>query len=220
MFFGFIVELIYFLKKSGGSQGGLTMNSAEQIKKPKDLSKLKNYYKEIQPNPRNELLIILGLNTALRISDILTLKWEDVYDFEWKEYRNRINLTEQKTGKTTQIYMNHNVLEALNNYRSYLKHQKRPVGNDIFLFSHSNKNIPISRIQAFRLIKNAADYYKISGVISCHSLRKTFGYHAWKQGASPVVLVDVFNHSSYEVTKHYLGIEQEDKDKIFRKIKL
>ena len=196
------------------------MNSAEPIKKAKDLSKIKNYYKDISPNPRNELLIILGLNTALRISDILSLKWQEVYDFEQKEYKNRINIVEQKTGKATQIYINHNVVEALRNYKTYLKEKKKMPQGDNFLFSHSNKNVPISRVQAFRIIKNAADYYNISGVISCHSLRKTFGYHAWKQGASPVVLVNVFNHSSYQVTKRYLGIEQEDKDKIFQKIKL
>ena len=196
------------------------MNSADPIKKARDLSKLKNYYKEIQPNPRNALLIIMGLNTALRISDVLALKWQDVYDFEWKEYRNHINIVEQKTGKTTQIYMNRNVLEALHSYKSYLKQKKRTIERDSFIFSHSNKNEAISRVQAFRIIKKAVDYYNISGVISCHSLRKTFGYHAWKQGASPVVLVNVFNHSSYQVTKRYLGIEQEDKDKIFQKIKL
>lgn len=196
------------------------MKAAEPIKKTNDLIKLKNYYKEIHPNPRNELLIILGLNTALRISDILALRWQEVYDFEQKEYRNHINIVEQKTGKTTQIYMNRNVLEALNHYRSYLKQNKRVIEKGDYLFTHSNKNVPISRTQAFRIIKNAVDYYKISGVISCHSLRKTFGYHAWKQGASPVVLVNVFNHSSYQVTKRYLGIEQEDKDKIFQKIRL
>lgn len=196
------------------------MNLAEPIKKTRDLENIKNYYKNIRPNPRNELLIILGLNTALRISDILSLRWQEVYDFDQKDYRNHINIVEQKTGKTAQIYINNNVLEALHNYKSYLKQKKRAIQKDSFLFSHSNKNIPISRVQAFRIIKQAVDYYNISGVISCHSLRKTFGYHAWKQGASPVILVTVFNHSSYQVTKRYLGIEQDDKDKIFKKIKL
>lgn len=196
------------------------MNLAEPIKKTRDLEKIKSYYKDIHPNPRNELLIILGLNTALRISDILALRWQDVYDFDQKDYRNHINIVEQKTGKTTQIYINNNVLEALHDYKIYLKQKNRVIQKDSFLFSHSNKNIPISRVQAFRIIKKAADYCNISGVISCHSLRKTFGYHAWKQGASPVILVTVFNHSSYQVTKRYLGIEQDDKDKIFKKIKL
>ena len=133
------------------------MNSAEPIKKATDLLKIKNYYKDICPNPRNELLIILGLNTALRISDILSLTWQDVYDFEHKEYRNRINIAEQKTGKTTQIYINQNVVEALKKYKIYLKEKKKSPQKDSYLFAHSNKNIPISRVQAFRLIKDAAD---------------------------------------------------------------
>ena len=134
------------------------MNSADPIKKAKDLSKLKSYYKEIQPNARNTLLIIMGLNTALRISDILALRWQDVYDFERKEYRNHINIVEQKTGKTTQIYMNHNISEALHNYKAYLKQKKRTIERNCFLFSHSNKNEPISRVQAFRIIKKVVDY--------------------------------------------------------------
>ena len=78
-------------------QGGIFMNLAQPIKKTRDLENFKNYYKEIKPNYRNRLLIILGLNTALRISDILSLKWNDTYDFEKKKYKNHIIITEQKT---------------------------------------------------------------------------------------------------------------------------
>ena len=196
------------------------MNSAQPIKNTKDLENFKRYYQEIKPNYRNELLIVLGLNTALRISDILSLEWHSVYNFETKEYRNHISVMEQKTGKISQIYLNSNVINALKRYKQYLKRRNRNIESDTFIFKHSNKNVPITRTQAFRIIKEAADYYNISGVISCHSLRKTFGYHAWKQGVEPVLLVTVFNHSSFNITKRYLGIEQDDKDKIFKKIKL
>ena len=196
------------------------MNLAHPIKKTKDLENFKDYYKKIKPNCRNELLIVLGLNTALRISDILSLEWDSVYNFEKKEYRNHIIIMEQKTGKVSQIYLNSNVLNTLKEYKVYLSQNNKIIEPDTFLFNHSNKNIPITRTQAFRIIKEAADYYNISGVISCHSLRKTFGYHAWKQGVPPALLVTVFNHSSFDITKRYLGIEQDDKDKIFKKIKL
>ena len=196
------------------------MNSAQPIKKMKDLENFKEYYKKIKPNYRNELLIVLGLNTALRISDILSLEWGSVYNFDKKEYRNHINIIEQKTGKVSQIYLNSTVLDTLRKYKVYLNQNNKIIEPDTFLFNHSNKNMPITRIQAFRIIKEAADYYDISGVISCHSLRKTFGYHAWKQGVPPALLVTVFNHSSFDITKRYLGIEQDDKDKIFKKIKL
>ena len=164
--------------------------------------------------------MILGLNTALRISDLLTLRWEDVYNFSQNRWQEHIEIIEQKTGKTSCIYINHNIHACLQTYRAQLQTEQKPIQPEKYLFPHSNKNEPISRVQAFRIIKKAAAYYNIPGVICCHSLRKTFGYHAWRQGVQPAMLVSIYNHSSYEVTKRYLGIEQEDRDKIFREIQL
>ena len=162
----------------------------------------------------------MGLNTALRISDILNMTWGTVYDFEKKEYKNYIFSTETKTGKQTQIYINNNIKDALIEYRKELDYSGKEIKANQYLFAHSNKNLPISRVQAFRIIKNAARQCNITGVISCHSLRKTFGYHAWKQGAPLAVLVNIYNHSSYQVTQRYLGIEQDDKDSIYIEIQL
>ena len=69
--------------------------------------------------------------------------------------------------------------------------------NDYIFESLGFENKPITRIQAFRIIKRAAEACNISGVVSCHSLRKTFGYHAWQQGISPVLLMNIYNHSSF-----------------------
>ena len=196
------------------------MNTAQPIRKQEDLENLKRYYREIRPNARNQLLVILGLNTALRISDLLNLQWQDVYSFEWEKYREHICLVEQKTGKKSRIYVNQNIVKALQEYwASLLRGKKTPSPQD-YLFSHTNKNEPITRVQAFRIIKKAASYYHIPGAICCHSLRKTFGYHAWRQGVSPALLVNIYNHSSYEVTKRYLGIEQENRDRIFQDIQI
>lgn len=196
------------------------MNTAQPIRTRHDLEKLKGYYRLTKPNSRNFLLIVVGLNTALRISDILNMKWDMVYDFDKMKYKSYISTTEIKTGKRTQIYINNNIRKALLEYSEELICMGEVIRPDRYLFSHSNKNMPISRVQAFRIIKSAASQCSISGVISCHSLRKTFGYHAWKQGAPLAVLVNIYNHSSYNVTKRYLGIEQDDKDSIYRDIQL
>ena len=73
----------------------------------------------------------------------------------------------------------------------------------------------ISRIQAFRLIKDAAENIGITQNISCHSLRKTFGYHAWKEGVSPAVIMEIYNHTNFAVTRRYLGVSQDDKDDVY-----
>lgn len=68
------------------------MNTAEPIRNKEDLAHIKDYYKTIRPNTRNYLLIIIGLNTALRVSDIIQLKWQDVFDFYTGSVKNHITL--------------------------------------------------------------------------------------------------------------------------------
>jgi integrase len=71
----------------------------EPIRDKRELMLFLNFYSRKKPNTRNHCLIVFGLNTALRISDILTLKWENIYDFNRKKFRKRITVREQKTGK-------------------------------------------------------------------------------------------------------------------------
>lgn len=195
------------------------MNTAQPIRKQEDLENLKSYYKVKVPNPRNYLLIIMGLNTALRISDILQLQWKDVYDFKNNCLNEHIIIVEQKTGKYSSIAVNESLENALEKYRNALISRGKIIKPETYIYeSFGFDNQPISRVQAFRIIKKAANACNISGVVSCHSLRKTFGYHAWKQGISPVLLMNIYNHSSFVVTQRYLGIEQDDRDNVFKTI--
>ena len=95
------------------------------------------------------------------------------------------------------------------------------VGERDYLFPSPKKSgYPLSRYQAYRIVRKAAEVVGIEDIIRCHSLRKTFGYHAWKMGTPPALLMEIYNHSSFQITKHYLGIEQDDKDAVFRDIQL
>lgn len=193
------------------------MSTTQPIKNEMKLEKFKEYFLLKKPNYRNYAMIVLGLNTAFRISDLLNLQWKDVYNKKEKCIREHICVREHKTGKERIVAVNDNVCKTLG-----ILHSQSGSGDDTeYLFpSRRNPDIPLSRSQAFRLIKEAAEYAGIEEHISCHSLRKTFGYYAWKQGAQPAVLMDIFNHSSYSVTKQYLCIEQEDKDMIYLNILL
>ena len=199
------------------------MKLTQPIRDIIEVDKLKKYYCEVKPNKRNYLLIVCGLNTALRISDILKLRWKDVYNENLLSFKSHIDVKEQKTGKKTTVFINKNLKEA---FASFLKDIIAKKGKlcevmEQFIFlGQKSTDKPISRIQAFRIISEAAKKCLLSHKVSCHSLRKTFGYHAWKKGVSPALLTSIYNHSSYKITTRYLGIEQDDRDEVFELVNL
>lgn len=205
---------MHFQDKSAVQRKGKgEMSTTSPIRKEEDLQRFRNYYLE-KGKMRNYLLIVVGLNTALCIGDVLSLQWKDVYDYKRRRFRAHLQVVEQKTGKTNQIALNDCVLHAL---RQCYNGQK---ADEYLFYSACHKNQPISRSQAWRIVRQAAEETGIDGNVSCHSLRKTFGYHAWKQGVPPAMLMMIYNHSSYQITKRYLGIIQEEKDDVFYHVQL
>lgn len=189
------------------------MAATEPIRDKRQLKTLGEYFLT-RGQFRNYALVVLGAHTALRISDLLRLRWADVYDEEQNEFRTHVTIVEQKTGKSKTIALNKGALNAL---RLYFPHQR---GTFIFA-SNRKEDKAISRVQAWRIIHAAAIAVGIAGKIACHSLRKTWGYHAWASKAvSPVVIMDIYNHSSYEVTKRYLGVAQDDLDRAYLGVEL
>ena len=192
------------------------MGTTQPIRDRQELQNFSSYYKDEKPNLRNYALVVLGLNTALRISDLLHLRWNDLYDFEKLCFRDHLLIKEQKTGKRNRIAINEKAREAMEMYFN-----ERNPAEDEFIFSkRTNPYKPLSRSQAYRIVKDDANHTTSEEAVSCHSLRKTFGYFAWQEGVQPALLMDVFNHSSYDVTKRYLGIEQDEKDSVYLKIDL
>lgn len=192
------------------------MSTTYPIKDRKKLEAFRDYYRDRQPNPRNFALIIMGLNTAFRISDILQLKWPDVCQQDGRLYTH-IHIEEQKTGKQRIVPINDALRRTLEIYRKSLP--KPALQNWLFPSPHRQSQ-PLSRHQAYRIVRRAAAACGLPEHISCHSLRKTFGYHAWKNGTPPAMLMDLYNHSSYQITKRYLGIEQDERDQVYLHINL
>lgn len=189
------------------------MAATEPIRDKNQLKALGEYFLK-RGQLRNYALVVLGAHTALRISDLLRLKWADVYDEERDEFRAHVTIIEHKTDKTKTIALNRQALNAL---RFYFPNRR---GEFIFVSNRKNGKA-ISRVQAWRIIHAAVIAVGIMGKIGCHSLRKTWGYHAWTSKAvSPVVIMDIYNHSSYEVTRRYLGVAQDDLDRAYLGLEL
>jgi len=184
------------------------MAATQPIRSKQQVREFAGYYLHMG-QIRNYVLIILGIHTALRISDLLRLRWEDVYDFDNVRIRTSITITEKKTGKSKTVALNKSIVNAINLLVS------GNAGKGRYIIENYRTGKAISRIQAYRIIRTASEMLRFQYRVSCHSLRKTFGYHAWKKGASPVVIMEIFNHSSLEVTRRYLGVTQDDKNEVY-----
>jgi integrase len=175
-----------------------------------------NYFKE-REEYRNYCLLGFGFYTALRIGDMLKMKWGDVYDFKKSAFKRHVALIEQKTNKAKQFFINDSLWQILSLYKGSMEDGGARLHAGLYLFvSQKGENEPISRVQAYRVTRDAARAVGIDGVIGCHSMRKTFGYNASKSGTPPTVIMEIFNHSSFQVTKRYLGINQDEKDEVYR----
>ena len=184
------------------------MAATQPIRNKHQVRELANYYLR-KGQLRNYTLVVLGVYTGLRISDLLRLRWEDVYDFANRRVLSSISITEKKTKKSKTLALNLSVVGALTQLANLHAEKGR------FLIENPRTGKAISRIQAYRLIRAAAEALGFQHRVSCHSLRKTFGYFTWKSGTSPVVIMEIYNHSSLAVTRRYLGITQDDKDAVY-----
>jgi len=189
------------------------MATTQPIRNKKQVRELANYYLQLG-QIRNYVLVVLGVHTALRISDLLRLRWDDVYDFNNRRMRKSVTIIEKKTSKEKTFALNKDAIRALSLFAMQSAKQ------EAFLIENPQTKKSISRIQAYRIIRAAAESLKLQTRVSCHSLRKTFGYHAWKNGVSPAVIMEIYNHSSLKVTRRYLGVTQDDKNAVYMGLKL
>lgn len=180
------------------------MSLVEAIKNKRDIIKIQNILEK--ESYRNLLLFCVGINSGLRISDILRLNVGDVKD---KEY---ISLVEKKTKKHKKFPINSKLKKMFKIFT-----QDKPLNMPLFITKFNNR---LDRIEAYRILKRASIKANLEENIGTHTLRKTFGYHHYKQFKDIAILQKIFNHSSAEITLSYIGIEQEEIDKSYIKFVL
>ena len=189
------------------------MKSVDPIRDIKKIQTMKTYLKG--QNLRNHALFVVGINVALRITDLLALKWGDVLDEQGKF--KEIRIFEGKTKKERRIQLNRPSQRALRELRGSLD---RYSFDDYLFQSREGAQKPLSRQQALNILKVAAKAVGIKDNVGTHSLRKTWGYHAWKKGFNPAIIMETLNHSNLTVTKRYLGIQQDDINDLYGNLEL
>lgn len=187
------------------------MEFVQPIRSGKQIEAIKIILKAT--NIRDYVLFVLGINSGLRISDILKLKDHDVLDEKGK-VKDRIIIREQKTGKSRNFPIGKTTAKAISEY--YSSHI--PTGE--FIFESRKGHGPISRQQAYRILNNAARLVGIKDKIGTHSLRKTFAYTAYMRGVDITRIQKLLNHSAPSVTLAYIGITQDELDNVYLDLNL
>lgn len=175
----------------------------EAIKNVRDISKIKQFLLGKKSN-RDYLLFVLGINTGLRVGDLLSLKVADLVD-EAGNIKKAVNIVEQKTKKYREFELNKSAREAI---RDYLQ-EVPDFDENTSLFPSRKGGRAITIRSAHKIIKTTLRELGIKGNYGTHSLRKTFGYHRYNNGVKLETLQRVFNHSSSTVTLRYIGITRE-----------
>jgi integrase len=194
------------------------MESVEPIRSKEKVFAIKQYILSDKYNPRYQardyLLFVFGINSALRISDLLSLKVKDVIDSQG-EIRDYFKIRTRKTKKELTILINESIKKALKNY---FDQEQFPNPNDYLFKTHTGQRM--DRIRAWVLIKR---WIKNAGLdpanYGTHTLRKTWGYHARKNFGIPIESIsEKLGHKSNAVTKRYIGITQDEINSIEKRV--
>ena len=175
-------------------------NLVEPIRNAENIQRIISYLEK--QNLMYSVIFQIGIYSGLRISDIVGL---DIFDVENKTF---VDVVEKKTGKHKKFPLNEHLQKII---KDYLKIRKTKWAYEetkpLFI---GKKHCRIDRSIVYRKIVEACYSLGIEGNFGTHTMRKTFGYHHYKQFKDPVLLQKIFNHSSPLITLRYIGIEQED----------
>lgn len=152
---------------------------------------------------RDYILFLLGINTGLRVSDLLQLMTADIINLQ-RDSEKLLKVKEGKTGKTR-------ALDLTSIYDDLLDYAEETDSKHLFPSRKGNK--PISTTQAYRILRKGAYWAEIDHV-GTHTMRKTYGYHLYQYSHKDLALVQQeLNHRNSDVTLRYIGLDTEERSK-------
>lgn len=182
------------------------MNFVQPIRNQETIEEIKDYFRK--QSSRNCMMFVFGINTGLRIQDILKLRVRDVLGKE------QLIIIEIKTKKRRFIELNPTLKREVKKYTATMD-------LDDFLFPsrQGGTNKPIKRDMAYKIMRAAAKEFGLVD-IGTHTLRKTFGYHMYQATKDITLVQTMLNHSDKAITMRYIGMDQDMINNAMRKFGL
>lgn len=148
---------------------------------------------------RNYIMMILGVNTGCRIETLLQLTPKHIGG-------GCVRIKEFKTNKVSRYELNNEVYEVVNKYISDLG-----IGEREYIFKSARASLkPLTRTQAYRIIKSLADEVGIKYAVGCHSLRKSYGRFTYDETHDIHLVQRMLKHSNPVITQNYICLEDPE----------
>lgn len=175
----------------------------DPIRRKKDIELIKFNLKD---KPRDLCLFTLGINTAFRANELLSLTVEQVKGLTPGD---GLTVKESKTGKHRQVTLNKTAYEGIQGLLGSL-----PSGNDGFLF-FSRRGDRLGVPEVSRKMKSWCKEIRLPGNYGSHTMRKTWGYWQYRRGTPIPLLMEAFGHQTQQQTLAYLCIQPKEVAEIF-----
>lgn len=140
--------------------------------------------------PHNRLALEVSLATGLRISDVLSIKTQQVLESS----DGRLRVREMKTGKYRRVYIAKDLMERM-----------VKLGGKIYVFEHRlDYRKHRTRQAVFKDLRRVADAFRIKEHISPHSCRKVYAVEFYHRCGDDLGRVQkLLNHENEAVTMLY-----------------
>ena len=193
------------------------------IKDIKDIERCKEFLKNRTENAperykksyaKDLLLFKISINIGLRVNDLLSITWEDIFKPGTRQFKEYFVPKEQKTKKIRQIFINKSFRAAVKEYLKYVPDVK--LEGYVFTNRQGDRLSDASVDKLMKLLEKNLGLENLS----THSLRKTFAYHMYMQTQDLSLVQEILQHSSVAVTRRYLGISQDVKKKAYNELNL
>jgi len=137
----------------------------------------------------------MGLNVGLRISELLSIRFDNIKD-------GSLGVNETKTKKTKHVSLNNTALKVVTKRRAQYP-------DDEYVFtSHANRSTGVDAVSTRavrRIFEHIAQSLNIR--FNTHSMRKTFLTNVYnKSGFNLALVMSVSGHSSKKELLRYLGL--------------
>ena len=162
---------------------------------------------------RNSGLFMLGVSTGGRISELLSLCIEDVYQNKKPVSDLLYSKSVVKGGEVSRsVPVNADGRKAIDELVNWHRRHYRSIASKRPLFPsrHKSGTVALHRQTAHDILKNAFIEAGLNGKLATHSLRKSFAQRLYDKTGDIYMVQELLGHRNIATTQNYLGVNYAD----------